>query len=134
MTGNNNFKVGGSVGGSVYGGSVYQGNYNNYGQVGTHGENARSDNSTFIQHSQNKQTLAEAAAEIQQLLKQLEQTNPTVTEPEKIEYVNDETTPSFKRRVVGALQAGVEVAIEEFLDYPYVNVVKKTVKGWMKPE
>jgi hypothetical protein len=84
--------------------------------------------------SEQRQTLAEAATEIQQLLKQLEQTNPTATESERIAYVNDETTPSFKRRVVGALQAGGEAAIEEFLDNPYVNVGKATVKGWMQPE
>jgi hypothetical protein len=64
----------------------------------------------------------------------LEQTNPTATESEKITYVNDETTPSFKRRVVGALQAGTEVAIEEFLDNSYVNVSKAIIKGWIKPE
>ncbi|HAZ49398.1 MAG TPA: hypothetical protein DDW76_06935 [Cyanobacteria bacterium UBA11369] len=83
---------------------------------------------------QQKKSLAEAAAEIQQLLKQLEKTNPNATELEKIDYVNDETTPSFKRRVVGALQAGGEAAIEEFLDNPYVNVGKAIVKGWIKPE
>lgn len=81
-----------------------------------------------------KQTLAEAAAEIQQLLKQLKKTNPTATDAEKIAHVNDETTPSFKRRVVGALQAGGEAALEEFLDNPYVNVGKAIVKGWIKPE
>ena len=81
-----------------------------------------------------KKTLAEAAAEIQKLLKQLEETNPTATEDDKIIYVNDETTPSFKRRAVGALQAGGEAAIEEFLANPYVNVGKAIVKGWIKPE
>jgi regulator of protease activity HflC (stomatin/prohibitin superfamily) len=103
------------------------------GQAGAVGRYARSDNNTFYQ-SEQKQTLAEAAREIQQLLKQLEQTNPTATEAEKIAYVNDETTPSFKRRAVSALQAGGEAAIEEFLDNPYVNVGKAIVKGWMKPE
>jgi hypothetical protein len=107
--------------------------YYNVGQAGAVGNNARSDNNTFFQ-SEQKQTLAKAAAEIQQLLKQLEKTNPIATESEKITYVNDETTPSFKRRVVGALQAGSEVAIEEFLDNPYVNVGKAIVKGWIKPE
>jgi hypothetical protein len=105
----------------------------NVSQAGAVGKYARSDNNTFIQ-SEQKQTLAEAAAEIQRLLKQLEQTNPNVTEAEKVAYVNDETTPSFKRRVVGALQAGGEAAIEEFLDNPYVNVGKAVVKGWIKPE
>jgi len=84
--------------------------------------------------SKEKRTLAEAAAEIQELLKQLEKSNPTATEPEKIIHVNDETTPSFKRRAVAALQACGEAAIEEFLDNPYVNVVKATIKGWIKPE
>ncbi|GAB4172529.1 MAG: hypothetical protein Fur006_01380 [Coleofasciculaceae cyanobacterium] len=90
-----------------------------------------------IQHihlSEQKKTLAEAAAEIQQLLKQLEQSNPTATEAEKVAYVNDETSRSFKRRVVGALQAGSEAAIEEFLDNPYVNVGKAIVKGWLEPK
>lgn len=105
----------------------------NVGQAGAVGKYARSDNNNFFQ-SEQKQTLAEAAAAIQQLLKQLEQTNPTTTEAEKIAYVNDETTPSFKRRVVGALQAGSEAAIEEFLDNSYVNVGKAIIKAWMKPE
>jgi hypothetical protein len=105
----------------------------NVGQAGAVGKHARSDNNAFFQ-SEQKQTLAEAAAEIQQLLKQLEKTNPTATEYEKITYVNDETSPSFKRRVVGALQAGSEAAIEEFLDNSYVNIVKALVKGWIKPE
>ncbi|MEZ2226545.1 MAG: hypothetical protein ACBR50_09785 [Microcoleus sp.] len=102
-------------------------------QAGAVGRYARSDNNTFLQ-SEQKQTLAQAAVEIQQLLKQLEQVNPTATEAEKIAYVNDETTPSLKRRAVGALQAGGESAIEEFLDNPYVNVGKAIVKGWLKPE
>ena len=88
----------------------------------------------FHDNSGQRQTLAEAAVEIQNLLKQLEETNPTATEAEKIAYVNDETTPSFKRRAVGALQAGGETAIEEFLDNSYVNIGKAIIKGWMKPE
>jgi predicted transcriptional regulator len=98
------------------------------------GSNTRSDNNTFVQQSEQKQTLAASAKEIQQLLKQLEQSNPNPTEAKKIEYVNDETTPSFKRRVLEALQAGGEAAIEEFLDNPYANVGKAIVKGWIKPE
>ncbi len=97
-------------------------------------DNARQQANQHIHSSEQKKTLAEAAAEIQQLLEQLEKTNPIATEAEKVAYVNDETTRSFKRRVVGALQAGSEAAIEEFLGNPYVNVGKAIVKGWMKPE
>jgi hypothetical protein len=112
---------------------VNEGDTYNIGQAGAAGRYARSDGNAFY-ISEHSKTLAEAAAEIQQLLRQLEQTNPSAMESEKIAYVNDETTPSFKRRVVGALQAGGEAAIEEFLDNPYVNVGKAIVKGWVKPE
>lgn len=97
-------------------------------------DNARQQANQNIHLSEQKKTLAEAADEIQQLLKQLETTNPNATESDKIAYVNDEMTPSFKRRVLGALQAGSETAIEEFLDNPYVNVSKAIVKGWLRPE
>ncbi|MHC5826801.1 MAG: COR domain-containing protein, partial [Nostoc sp.] len=93
-------------------------------------------NSTFNQYnsSEQKKTLAEAASEIQKLLKQLEETNPTATEPEKVAYVNDETTPSFKRRVVGAFQAGGETAIDEFiLENKYLKVAKAAIIGWLQP-
>ena len=96
------------------------------------GKYARSDNNTFIK-SEQKRNLAEVAAEIQQLLKQLETTNPSANEVEKISYVSDETSPSFKRRAVGALKAGGEAAIEEFLDNPYVNVAKAIIKQWVQP-
>lgn len=97
-------------------------------------DNARQQANQHIHMSEQRKTLSESASEIQQLLQHLEQTNPAATEAEKISYVNDETTPNFKRRVVGALQAGGEAAIEEFLDNPYVNVGKAVVKGWIKPE
>jgi hypothetical protein len=88
-----------------------------------------------IYTQEDRKTLAEAAAEIQNLLKQLEQTNPSATEIEKIAYVNGNTSPSLKQRVVGALQAGGEAAIDEILENnPYVSVVKAVVKAWIKPE
>ncbi len=103
------------------------------GQAGAVGRKSSSKNTKFY-HFEEKQTLAEAAEEIQQLLKQLEETNPTATEDEKIAYVNIATAPSLKRRVVAALQAGGEAAIEEVLDNPYVNTVVAAVEGWAKPE
>ena len=91
----------------------------------------------FTQHNyvpEQKQTLAEAAEEIQNLLKQLEQTNPTATVEQQKAYVDAAISPSIKQRCVGALKAGGETAIEEFLDNPYVNVGKAVVEGWLKPE
>jgi hypothetical protein len=104
----------------------------NVGQAGAVGKYARSDNNFF--QSEQKKTLADAAAEIQQLLKQLEQINPTATEYEQIVYINDETTPSFKRRVIGALQSSGEAAIDEFiLENQYLKVAKAAIKGWLQP-
>jgi hypothetical protein len=130
MPRNNDFHI---VSGSVYGNYI-GGNIANKNIANNISANARHQANQDIYWSEQQQTLAEAAKEIQQLLEQLAKMNPNPTEAEKIEYVNDETTPSFKRRVVGALQAGSEAAIEEFLDNPYVNVGKAIVKGWIKPE
>lgn len=104
----------------------------NVEQAGAVGKYARSDGNTFIQ-SEQKQTLAEAANEIQQLLRQLEETNPSATQSEMIAYVNDETKPSLKRRTSSALKACGEAAIDEFvLENKFLKVLKATVKGWLE--
>jgi len=82
-----------------------------------------------------KQNLAESAAEIQQLLKQLEKDNPSATEAEQISHIEDNTTPKFQRRTASALKAAGETAIDEFiLDNKYLKVIKATVKGWVQPD
>ena len=116
---------------------------NFYGSVGSVGNKGEQTNiSANVQGSQigiqytseQKQILLELAAHIKKILEQFEQNNPDATEEEKIIYLNDNTTPSFKRRVIGALQAAGETAIEEFLDNSYVNIGKATIKAWLKPE
>ena len=87
-----------------------------------------------LSKSVEKASISEFTVEIKRLLKQLETQKPNATQSDKINYINDETTPSFKRRAVAALQAGGETAIEEFLDNPYLNVGKAIVKSWLKPE
>jgi len=81
-----------------------------------------------------KQTLAEAAVEIQKLLKQLEETNPTATQAEQQAYVTASIPPTLRRRFVSALQAGWKEAIKEFLDNPYVNVGVAILEGWQEAE
>lgn len=104
---------------------------NVYGAINTGGIAGNINNEIV---SGEKQTLAEAATEIQALLRLLEQTNPVYTDTEKAAYINDETTPKFKRRVAQALQTSGEAAIEELFDDMYVNFVKRVIKSWMKPE
>ncbi len=84
--------------------------------------------------SEDKQTLAEAAAEIQQLLKQLEKTNPTATQIEKVNYVSASIAPPLRTRLISALQAGGKAAISEFLDNPYLNVAIAVIEDWKATE
>jgi hypothetical protein len=106
----------------------------NVGQAGAVGKYARSDENTFIQ-SEQKQPLEAAAKEIQNLLRQLEQTNPSATQSEMVAYVNDETTPRLKRQTSSALRACGEAAIDEFvLENKFLKVIKATVKGWLEAD
>ncbi|NEP25534.1 HEAT repeat domain-containing protein [Moorena sp. SIO3I6] len=79
------------------------------------------------------QTLSEAAAEIQQLLKQLEQSNPNATDLEKTAFVNIAIPASTKQRLLSALESGGKEALKELLDNPYVNVGMAIVEGWQNP-
>ncbi|NEQ79707.1 MAG: hypothetical protein F6K26_05425 [Moorea sp. SIO2I5] len=110
---------------------------NNFGAVGS----LTGDNSgTFtgnqnISQSQKKQNLAEAAAEIQQLLEQLSQAYPTTTPAEKLTVVMEaadhiENNPTLKSRVVGALKSGGTEAFKEAIDHPLVNILVATIEGW----
>ena len=80
-----------------------------------------------------KQTLTEAAAEIQGLLKQLEQSNPNATDIEKTAFVNIAIPASTKQRLLSALESGGKEALRELLDNPYVNVGMAIVEGWQNP-
>ncbi|MEC4814754.1 MAG: effector-associated domain EAD1-containing protein [Scytonema sp. PMC 1069.18] len=93
---------------------------------------------TFYDYSSN-QNFTEAAAQIQQLLKQLQQTNPSITETEKIivaakaaEEINN--NPTLKARVIGALKSGGKEAFKEAVDNPIVNVLVAIIEGWQEAE
>jgi hypothetical protein len=97
--------------------------------------NARQQATQHIHISESKKILAEAFEVIQDLLKQFDQLNPTANELDKVAYIDGETTPNFKRRVTGALQATGETAIDEFvLENKYLKVVKAAIKGWLQPD
>jgi hypothetical protein len=87
----------------------------------------------FIAHiTRNSKPLTEAATEIQRLLKQLEETNPTTDEAEKIAYINIATKPVLKQRVIAALRSSGENAIDDLvLEDKYINVGKAVLKGWI---
>ncbi len=79
-----------------------------------------------------EQDLAKAAESIQQLLKQLEATNPTATQEDKQAFVTAAIPQEEKSRILRALQAGGEKALEKFLNNPYVDVTMAIVKEWQK--
>ncbi|GGA54108.1 hypothetical protein [Okeania sp. KiyG1] len=83
-------------------------------------------------------SLAETAAEIQEILKQLEESNPTNTiagqmevAKKAIEIVNSK--PTLKERVVGLLKSVGTQALKEALDNPVANILVEAFKGWTKP-
>jgi len=89
--------------------------------------------------SEQKPNLAEAAAEIQQLLEQLCQTNPTSSNKEKMIVVAEavdqiESNPTLKTRIMNALKAGRVEVFKEAIDHPLVNIFLATVEGWREAE
>lgn len=108
----------------------------NFSGTATTGDNSPV---TYNTDAQQKQTLAEAAAEIQQLLEQLEKTYPTSTKKDKITVVAEavdriENNSSLKARIINALKAGGTEALKEAIDHPLANILMATIDGWQKAE
>jgi hypothetical protein len=91
-----------------------------------------------VQHNyapEQKQSLAEAAEDIQKLLLQLSQTYPTTTPTEKaviatkaVEQI--ESNPTLKARIIKGLKAGGTEAIKELVDHPAINILLATLEGF----
>ena len=111
----------------------------------------KGDNIIGIQHKyapEQKQNLAEVAAEIQQLLDQLERNNPTTTEAQLI--VNQaierqpmlkelqvieqviKSTPTLKKRLRSAGKAAYLETVKVFL--PPLGVAIEAINAWNNPE
>ncbi|NEQ85497.1 MAG: hypothetical protein F6K26_36930 [Moorea sp. SIO2I5] len=116
--------------------SVYS-NYN-IGRIAKNSNNLATYNYVNADLSianEHKQTLVEAAAEIQQLLNQLSQTNPTITNKEKMIIVGEvvdqiENNPTLKAKVINSLKAGGVEAFKAVIDHPLVNIMMATIEGW----
>ena len=79
-----------------------------------------------------RQALAKSAKEIQDLLKQLEQNNPSATETEQENFVNTNVKATTKTKLVSAAKEGGVAIIEEIFDSPYVRIAKSVIDGWQK--
>ncbi|NET76909.1 MULTISPECIES: hypothetical protein [Okeania] len=115
-----------------------KGNITNNGQIAG-GKNSKNHYEVHetINEDQSK-SLAETAAEIQELLKQLEQSNPTKTTAGQMTVATQaieiiESNPTLKQRVVGTLKSAGTEALKEALDHPVANILVAGFEGWMKP-
>ena len=89
-----------------------------------------------------KQNLAEAAKEIQQLLEQLAQTNPTIVESPQEETVlknierEIKNNPTIKAKLLSAVKSGgteaLTLALEAVFKNPLVSISVETVKGFIE--
>lgn len=77
-----------------------------------------------------KQTLAEAAIEIQKRLEQLKETHPTATEAEQKAFVTAAISRKRREQFLSALQAGWKEEMREFLGHSYLKVGIATLEEW----
>ncbi|MBN3892791.1 MAG: hypothetical protein HWQ43_27890 [Nostoc sp. JL31] len=79
--------------------------------------------------------LAEAAAEIQQLLEQLDKSYPTNTTTEKMTAASEairriENNSELHRKIISALKAGSTQAISQLLNHPLATFIIAAFEDW----
>ena len=92
----------------------------------------------YSTNSEAKQNLAEAAQEIQQLLKHLEQSNPTETTVNQMAFATQaieviKNRPTLKQRVIGVLKSAGTEAFKEAINHPVTNILVAGFQGWIEP-
>ncbi len=100
-------------------------------------DNARQQANQYNYSLEQRQTLAEAAAEIQKLLEQLSQTYSTDTVLERMQLATEavtriESNPNLMQRLVSSLQAGGVSALEQLLNHPAASFVIAALEDWQK--
>lgn len=115
------------------------GNYYNQDRVAIgHNEGGVKDNAkvAVVLNEAKEPDLAEVAAEIQQLLEQLEKSYPTNTTgkmalaTEAIKQI--EANPTLMERIFSLIRAGSISALEAALNHPVANFVISGVKDWQE--
>jgi hypothetical protein len=84
-----------------------------------------------------QKTLAEAAAEIQELLKQLDKTYDTSSYSGKVKVADEivktiDNNPGLKARIISALKVGGVKAFEQLLSHPAASFVIGALEDWQK--
>ena len=90
-----------------------------------------------ISSSAQEQSLVQAAAEIQQLLEQLDKTYSTGTTSDKMIVAAEaiaqiENNPNLTARILSALKVGSVKAFEQALSHPAASFVIGALEDWQK--
>lgn len=117
----------------------YQSKYQQTGNIQFIDTAQSGSNVTFNQTNytpEQKQNLADAAAEIQQLLNQLSKTNPTATPQEITNTIEQEikSNPKLKDRLIAALKAGGLETLKTIFNHPAFTIPAETIKGFIEAE
>ena len=98
-------------------------------------DNARQQTNQYNYTSPENQILVEVVAEIQKILKQLEQSYSTNTIPEKMVVAAEalkqiESNPSLKQRLINFAKEGGLAAFEKAIDNPIGAFIVHGIRGW----
>ena len=135
MTGNRNIKMGsGNYNERIEGDYIQQ--EGNFG-VGVNKGTINTEKLAGTINEAQQQNLAQAAAEIQELLEQLDKTYDTSTTSGKMQVASEametiENNPDFKARIISALKAGGISALESLIDHPAATFVVAALEDWQK--
>lgn len=83
-----------------------------------------------------EQNLVDAAVEIRNLLNQLAQSYPSVTEEITVETLKEEIkrNPTLKARLINAFKSGGVEALKTIFNHPLVSVPIEIIKGFLEAE
>ena len=97
-------------------------------------DDARQQANQNIYQSQQNQNLDATKKEIQQILNQLAQTNPTTDVVTEAIHQKIKTDPTFKARLLAALKAGGLEALKAIFNHPAFSIPAETIKGYLEAE
>ncbi|MHC5855163.1 pentapeptide repeat-containing protein [Nostoc sp.] len=97
-------------------------------------DDARQQANQNIYQSQQNHNLDGTKKEIQQILNQLAQTNPTTDVVTEAIHQKIKTDPTFKARLLAALKAGGLEALKAIFNHPAFSIPAETIKGYLEAE
>ncbi|WP_414528821.1 pentapeptide repeat-containing protein [Nodularia chucula] len=97
-------------------------------------DDARQQANQNIYQSQQNQNLDTTKEEIQQILNQLAQTNPSTDAATEVIHQKIKADPTFKARLLAALKAGGLETLKAIFNHPAFSIPVETIKGYLEAE